>query len=85
MIHGCPDCAPGSACWRHSSSSSGSAQESPDLRAELERIVAMLPEPIWNDKGVLVWSLLDVERVRAALSSSPASPSRPDKSPKSTI
>lgn len=38
-----------------------------ELVAELERVVALLPWPLWNDQRVLVWSALDVERVRAVL------------------
>ena len=38
-------------------------------RWELEELIAridFLRGPIWNDKGVLVWSMLDAERMRAA-------------------
>jgi hypothetical protein len=42
-------------------------QERDRLRAEVKRVIAVLPEPVWNDRRVLVWSLLDVERLRAAL------------------
>jgi hypothetical protein len=28
----------------------------------------VLPDPVWNDRSVLVWSMLDIERIRLALS-----------------
>lgn len=39
-----------------------------ELEAALRRVRAILPEPVWNEKRVLVWSLLDVERIDALLS-----------------
>lgn len=34
---------------------------------ELTRILAVLPEPIWNEHRVLVWSMLDIDRVKRVL------------------
>ena len=42
------------------------------LEAELQRVIAILPGPVWNECRVLVWSMLDIERVRQALTTEEA-------------
>lgn len=37
------------------------------LVAALKHVIALLPLPIWNERGVLVWSLLDAQRIRDVL------------------
>jgi hypothetical protein len=34
---------------------------------ELRRILAVLPEPVWSERRVLVWSMLDIERAKRVL------------------
>jgi hypothetical protein len=38
-----------------------------ELVAELERVIALLPGPMWNEGGVLVWSVLDIDRIHQLL------------------
>lgn len=40
------------------------------LREALETVLQILPEPVWNEHRVLVWSRLDIEDIRTALASS---------------
>lgn len=35
--------------------------------AELERVVAVLPGPIWDHQRTLVWSCLDIGRIKSVL------------------
>lgn len=44
-------------------------------RSELQRIAAILPSAIWNDKGVLVWSELDIQRLQQQLGETAPVPS----------
>jgi hypothetical protein len=37
------------------------------LEAELRHVLRLLPGPIWNARRVLVWSALDIERIRRVL------------------